>query len=36
MTDRKTLLARLKDTEIPTEVRKLITARIGRNSAGKI
>jgi hypothetical protein len=36
MTDRKTLLARLKDTEIPSEVRKLITARIGRNSAGKV
>ena len=36
MTDRKILLARLKETEISTELRKLITARIGRNSEGKV
>lgn len=36
MTDSKILLARLKETEIPAEVRKLITARIGRNSQGKV
>ena len=33
MTDSKKLLARLKETEIHTEVRKLVEARIRRDSA---
>lgn len=33
MTDSKTLLARLKDTEVAAEVRKIIEARIRRDAA---
>ena len=33
MTDSKTLLARLKDTEVTAEVRKIIEARIRRDAA---
>ena len=33
MTESKTLLARLKDTEVPAEVRKIVEARIRRDAA---
>ena len=33
MTDSKTLLARLEDTEVAAEVRKIIEARIRRDAA---
>jgi hypothetical protein len=33
MTESKTLLTRLKDTEVPAEVRKIIEARIRRDAA---
>lgn len=34
MTDSKTLILRLTQTELPMELRKLIEARIRRHSAG--
>jgi hypothetical protein len=33
MTESTTLLARLKDTEVPAEVRKIVEARIRRDAA---
>jgi hypothetical protein len=33
MTDSKTLLARLTETEVPAELKKIIEARIRRDAA---